>query len=164
MKGSQQVTVIHRVDWEPQDITVNATQVIDIGSLQHDLVVPLIDLQYLHRGAVIKELSVAPKNTPFSIGRDQKKCSLGVPTTFASRDHFHIEHRRGKFIVKDYSTNGTYVKEDGAEVVYLRREEMPLRGNGVISMGQPPEEAEHLVRFLCASTKPASSSTGSKDR
>ncbi len=150
MKGSRQTSVIHRIDWEPQDITVNATQVIDLGTLRHNLVVPQIDLQYLHQGAVIENLSVTPKSTPFSIGRESKKCSLGVPTTFASRDHFHIEHRRGKFIVKDHSTNGTYVKEDGAEVVYLRREEMPLRGGGVITMGQTPEDAEHHIRFQCA--------------
>ncbi|MCP4234759.1 MAG: hypothetical protein GY770_14450, partial [Aestuariibacter sp.] len=95
MKGSQQTTVIHRIDWEPQDITMNATQVINVDILQRNLVVPHIDLQYLHRDAVIENLSVTPKSTPFSIGRESTKCSLGVPTTFASRDHFHIEHRRG---------------------------------------------------------------------
>ena len=161
MKGSQQATVIHRVEWEPQDITINATQVVNIGTLELEMGVPHIELEYLHQGNSIEALSVTPKSTPFSIGRESKKCSLGVPTTFASRDHFHIDLRRGKFIVKDHSTNGTYIKEDGAEVVYLRREEMPLRGSGVISMGQVPEEAEHLIRFQCA-TKPFSGSAGAK--
>ncbi len=153
MKGSQQATVIHRVEWEPQDITVNATQVIDIGTMQLDLVAPQIDLAYLHLDNIVESLSITPKITPVSVGRDSRKCSLGIPTTFASRDHFHIDHHRGKFIVKDHSTNGTYVKEDGAEAVYLRREEMPLRGNGVISMGQVPEESEHIIRFQCESAK-----------
>jgi adenylate cyclase len=153
MKGGQQTSVIHRVDWEPQDITINATQVIEVGTLQQGLVAPHIDLEVHYKGKMVKEVSVTPKITPFSVGREPKVCSLGVPTTLASRDHFHILHRRGKFIIKDKSTNGTYVKEEGADVIYLRREEMPLRGIGIISMGQPPEEAELVVRFQCATAK-----------
>ena len=141
--------MIHRIDWEPQDITVNSTQVLDIASLQYCLVAPQVELIYQHNGEACEEILVTPKNTPFIVGRDPRACSLSVPTTFASRDHFHIDHQRGKFIIKDHSTNGTYVKEDGTDVVYLRREEMPLRGGGFISMGQIPEDAEHLLRFDC---------------
>lgn len=150
MKGSRQTTVIHRIDWEPQDITINSTQVMDLGALHYCLVVPYVDLSYQLNGEVRREISVTPDSTPFIVGRDPKTCSLSVPTNFASRDHFHIDHQRGKFIVKDHSTNGTYVKEDGSDFVYLRREEMPLRGSGVITMGQTPEEADHHVRFDCA--------------
>jgi len=153
MKGSQQISVIHRVDWEPQDITVNATQVINLGTMPFGFAPPHIDLEYQFRGSKVKEVSVTPKITPFSVGREPRICSLGVPTTFASRDHFHILHRRGKFILKDQSTNGTYVAENGADAIYLRREEMPLRGNGIISLGQPPDEAEHIIRFQSAAVK-----------
>ena len=147
MKGSQQVSVIHRVDWEPQDITVNATQVINLGTMPFGFTPPHIDLEYQYRGSTVEKVSVTPKITPFSVGREPRICSLAMPTTFASRDHFHILHRRGKFILKDQSTNGTYVVENDADVIYLRREEMPLRGNGVISLGQSPDEAEHIVCF-----------------
>lgn len=150
IKGSQKTSVIHRIDWEPPDVTLNATQVIDIGALQQDLKIPQIDLTYLRQDSIIESHSVKPKNTPFSVGREEKICTMAVPTTFASREHFQIEHRRGKFILIDRSTNGTYVREDGTETVYLRREEMPLRGSGVISMGQLPAEAEHVIRFRCA--------------
>ena len=153
MKGSQQVAVIHRVDWEPQDVTVNATQVIEIGTMPFGFAPPHIDLEYQYRGSTVEEVSVTTKITPFSVGREPRICSLAVPTTFASRDHFHILHRRGKFILKDQSTNGTYVVENDADVIYLRREEMPLRGNGIISLGQSPEEAEHIIRFHSAVAK-----------
>lgn len=151
MKGSQQVSVIHRVDWEPPDVTLNSTQVIEASALRQDMKIPQIDLTYLKQGSIVESHSVKPKNTPFSVGREQQTCTLAVPTTFASREHFHIEHRRGKFILIDRSTNGTYVREDDTEAVYLRREEMPLRGSGVISMGELPAEAEHVIRFMCAS-------------
>ncbi len=150
MKGSQQVSVIHRVDWEPQDITVNATQVLDIRALKYSMAAPQIDLQIQCRGKTVKEVSVTPKTTPFSVGRELKTCSLAVPTSFASCEHFHILHWRGKFILKDQSSNGTYVKENSAEVIYLRREEMPLRGSGNISLGQESEEADLIVYFKCA--------------
>ena len=153
IKGGQQTSVIHRVDWEPQDITVDATQVINVGTIPFGMAPPHIDIKYRYQGNTVEEVSITPKVMPFSIGREPRICSLGVPTTFASRDHFHILHRRGKFIIKDQSTNGTYVKEEGADVIYLRREEMPLRGKGVISLGQPPREAEHLVHFECGTTK-----------
>lgn len=153
MKGSQQVSVIHRVDWEPPDVTLNSTQVIEASALRQDKKIPQIDLTYLKQGSIVESHSVKPKNTPFSVGREQKVCTLAVPTTFASREHFHIEHRRGKFILIDRSTNGTYVREDDTEAVYLRREEMPLRGTGVISMGELPAEAEHVIRFMCAISK-----------
>jgi len=152
MKGSQQVSVIHRVDWEPQDITVNATQVINMDTMPFGFAPPHIDLEYQYQGSKVEEVSVTPKITPYSVGREPKICSLAVPTTFASRDHFHILHRRGKFILKDQSTNGTYVIGNDADAIYLRREEMPLRGNGIISLGQIPEEAEHIIHFRIATT------------
>jgi class 3 adenylate cyclase len=150
MKGGQSTTVIHRVAWEPLDITINATQVLEAVNLQPVVIAPHIDLKYLEQDVIKKEIKVTPKNTPFIVGRDPNACSLGVPTTFASRDHFHIIHRRGKFILKDHSTNGTYVIADDTADVYLRREEMQLRGNGVIGMGQSPDEADHVIRFECA--------------
>ena len=153
MKGGQQATVIHRVNWEPQDITANATQVLDVVTLRDLQVAPHVELTYVHPESGVSRFAVTPKSTPFVVGRDAKICALGVPTDFASRDHFHIVYRRGKFLISDHSTNGTYVREDGEEVVYLRREEMLLRGAGVISMGQAPEKAAHLIRFQCAAAK-----------
>lgn len=149
MKGSQQISVIHRVDWEPSDVTFNATQVIEVGVMPQMPKIPQIDITYLRHDSILASHSVKPNDTPFCVGREKQICKLAVPTTFASRDHFNIEHRRGKFILTDRSTNGTYIKEDGTETVYLRREEMPLRGSGIISMGQPPGEAEHIIRFQC---------------
>ena len=163
MKGSQQSSVIYRVDWEPQDITVNATQVIELGTLQQDHITPQLDLVYEHEGVVVESLSVTPKLAPFSIGREAKSCSMGVPTTFASREHFHIIFRRGKFLLKDHSTNGTYVQEGDGAAIYLRREEMPLRDSGVITMGQKPEDAEHRLRYQCTIANTAEDNLESKN-
>ena len=44
-------------------------------------------------------------------------------------------YRRGKFVLIDHSTNGTFIQPDGAQEIYLRREELPLLGDGTITLG-----------------------------
>lgn len=58
-----------------------------------------------------------------------------VNDTFASREHIRFESRRGKFVLLDTSTNGTYVETAEGDF-YLRREELVLRGTGKISLGR----------------------------
>ena len=46
------------------------------------------------------------------------------------------------------STNGTFVKNSDGKEVYLRREELPLMGNGVISLGlKTDQEDPHQIYF-----------------
>jgi predicted component of type VI protein secretion system len=52
-----------------------------------------------------------------------------------SRQHARIEFRRGKFVLVDQSTNGTWVRGDDGKDHYLRREELALWGEGMISLG-----------------------------
>ena len=65
-----------------------------------------------------------------------------INSNHASRLHARIEIRRGKFVIIDQSTNGTFVKTSDGENVYLRREESPLLGNGVISLGVNPDQED----------------------
>ena len=41
-----------------------------------------------------------------------------------SRMHAKIEHRKGKFVLVDASSNGTYVHIEGQDVVYLKHDEL----------------------------------------
>ena len=60
---------------------------------------------------------------------------LTIDDVLASRIHASISMRRGKFILTDHSTNGTYVRilEDEH---YLRKEEIGLMHEGEISLGR----------------------------
>ncbi|MBI2381863.1 MAG: adenylate/guanylate cyclase domain-containing protein [Gammaproteobacteria bacterium] len=77
-------------------------------------------------------------------GADGRSLSLGraegndviIAGAFTSRQHAKIEFRRGKFVLCDMSTNGTYVQTEDGQSVYLRREELPLWGSGLISLGE----------------------------
>ena len=90
---------------------------------------------------------VAPPFSKYSIGRDAT-CSLPVNAPLASRVHAELDYQRGKFVLSDHSTNGTYVTDAGGREVFLRRESMPLTGSGTISLGAPLSEQQgEVVRF-----------------
>ena len=75
-----------------------------------------------------------------------KKADMVVNDTMASREHARIECRRGKFILTDMSTNGTYVlTAEGPS--YLRREDIVLVGEGKIALGREISEATEIVTF-----------------
>jgi predicted component of type VI protein secretion system len=82
------------------------------------------------------------------IGRDFNKVNLCMDNSVCSREHCHIAFRRGKYVLVDHSTNGTYVHEENKTPIYLRREEAPLQGNGVISVGQQVDSANPwLIKY-----------------
>ena len=80
-----------------------------------------------------------------SIGRDALN-QIVLTTRRASRNHARIEARKGKFFIKDSSTNGTFVRPEEGDEVRLNREKMVLQGSGSIFFGDPPssEGAEEL--------------------
>jgi class 3 adenylate cyclase len=53
-----------------------------------------------------------------------------------SRMHARIEHRRGKFVLVDASSNGTYVHMAEKDAVYLKHDELQLYGEGIICPGR----------------------------
>ena len=69
------------------------------------------------------------------IGRDDS-CDIAIDADYASREHANLEFRRSKFVLIDHSTNGTYVLFKGQDDIFLRREELPLIGEGLISLGE----------------------------
>lgn len=81
------------------------------------------------------------------LGRDET-CDLIVQNDLASRLHINIELRFGKFIIADQSTNGTYIRFSDGSVVHITREEISLKGNGSISLGQSfAENPSEVVEF-----------------
>lgn len=96
-----------------------------------------------------KTICVTPTMTDYTIGRGAE-CALIVPSPFASRKHAWIEFRRNKFVLVDHSTNGTWVKSGGEPELFLKREELPLQGKGVISLGEPIANNQNfIIRFDC---------------
>ncbi len=97
-----------------------------------------------------RKVEVGTGADSFSLGRDAKN-DLVVPATRASRHHARIEFRNAKFILVDFSSNGTFMRVDGERDVVVHREATPLRGKGWIFLGAADAEADpaRAVRFTC---------------
>src|SRR5437899_382397 len=67
----------------------------------------------------------------------------------ASRQHCTIERRQDKWVLKDRSTNGTYVTAEGDSEMLLQREELTLRKHGWIAFGQPRSGTTEVVEYFC---------------
>ncbi|MEZ4702662.1 MAG: adenylate/guanylate cyclase domain-containing protein [Rhodothermales bacterium] len=86
---------------------------------------------------------------PFLMGRGEKN-DLVVPHQSVSRTHASIEYQGGKFILIDRSTNGTFLQIRNEEKVFLHREQIHLRNEGVIMLGQDmEEEGGEAIHFQC---------------
>lgn len=96
-----------------------------------------------------KEYTIPNSTISYILGRGGD-CELIIKGELISRHHSKIEHRRGKFIITDQSTNGTFVKTMEGQEIFLRREELSLFGAGYISLGKEVDYADfHLIRYHC---------------
>lgn len=102
---------------------------------------------YLTYHERIKELT--SRDDSIILGRSNK-CDFIVESDCASRQHASLTYRRGKFIVSDHSTNGTFIKPQGSKEIYIHREDYPLNGSGFISLGESISvDNEHLIYYSC---------------
>ncbi len=143
IKGSMDDSTIYRLFWKTPTSGFSETQVFSVQTVNEHLDDNQITIIVGDRRFKIK-----PENTPFIIGRNQNQVDLAIDNELVSRDHCHIVFRRGKFVLIDHSTNGTYIKPEDAQEIYLRREELPLLGNGTISLGISNHSAKTtLIKF-----------------
>lgn len=101
-------------------------------------------LRLQYRGG---ELPQRRDTESISIGRDPAS-GLVVHDEMASRQHCTIERRQEQFVLRDHSTNGTYVSFDGDVEITVRRSEVSLRRHGWISFGQPRKPGVEVVEFF----------------
>lgn len=93
------------------------------------------------------KINVPNSTTSFLLGRGID-CELIVQGELISRYHSKIEYRRGKFVITDQSTNGTFIKTQDGQEIFLRREELALYGNGYISLGKEIDRTDiQLIHY-----------------
>lgn len=143
LKGKSEPVHLFELVWEHED---EITRMASGPSLRGDIA-SSGEQHHLNLQVGERQYRFAPARMPVSLGRDGA-CDLPVDHPLASRRHAQCEHIRGKFVFADHSTNGSFITgEDGREV-FLRRENMPLVGRGVISLGCPVrEQTGAVLRF-----------------
>ncbi len=92
--------------------------------------------------------SIDARDASFALGRSEEN-DLVIQHPRVSRLHAGIEFVNGFFVLTDRSTNGTYVRMGGEEVL-VHRDDIRLISEGRISLGQALRENEsQAVRFKC---------------
>ncbi len=144
VKGRNEQLDIYLFAWEQEgDITNMATASSFTNPQRADLVKNLA-LEYAGESH-----SIPTDTTAYTMGRG-KDCELVVKGDLISRYHSRIEHRRGKYIITDQSTNGTFIRSSEGQDVFLRREEFTLFGSGYISLGKKVDlEDPNVIHFVC---------------
>ena len=144
VKGKNQHLDVYMFAWEEEgDMTNMATGSSFTNPARSD---QATNLFLTYQG---KRLSIPVDTDSFLLGRG-KDCDLIVKGDLISRYHSKIEHRRGKFIISDQSTNGTFIKTIGGQTIFLRREEFTLFGSGHISLGRKIDMNDpNIIHFLC---------------
>jgi adenylate cyclase len=137
VKGKKETVDIFEVLWQQEDVTRMTTGVISA---------PLTDPARMRLTYGGDTVLLDNDITQVVMGRS-KAADITVNESLASRHHVRIEHRRGKFFIIDQSTNGTYVHHEDDEA-FLRREEMPISGDGRISLGRSfSDDPQEVVHF-----------------
>lgn len=143
LKGSAKQTTIYRVTWDKYE-----GQVLDatlVGS----------HLETSHAGQEIqlhlhidgREHTLNKSDPPLVCGRDPDYADICIANEKISRRHCSFYYHRGKFVVEDHSTNGSYIHSEDRTELYIRREATPLMHEGVISLGQPQSAPNKQIHF-----------------
>lgn len=137
IKGKSGTIDIYEVVWEQHDVTVMLDDSLEQLTLKTSL-----ELNF--DGNIVTVDQNAPSAT---LGR-QAHNDVVVNDNRVSRSHARIEYRRGKFILIDQSTNGTFLVVQGKKSITLKRDETQLHGNGIIGLGREVEESSpHAVHY-----------------
>ena len=70
---------------------------------------------------------------------------LVVKGNLISRIHAKVEMRRGKFVLVDQSTNGTFVLSVQGEETFVRRDSTEIDGEGTIGLGRAEKPGASLA-------------------
>lgn len=144
VKGKNDHLDVYLFAWEGEgDITNMATAGSFTNPAQHTQAKALT-LTYKS-----KPHTIPVEISSYILGRG-KDCDLIVKGDLISRYHSKIEHHRGKFVISDQSTNGTFIRTTGGQGIFLRREEFALFDSGYISLGKKIDPADpNIIHFIC---------------
>ncbi|TQV88793.1 adenylate/guanylate cyclase domain-containing protein [Aliikangiella coralliicola] len=143
IKGAEESSVIYRVFWQGEEFSDKETRLMSSDIINEELNAVALTIEYEGSTQIIDA-----SDSPFIIGRDPQRCDLLIDGSQVSREHCKIEYSRGKFVLIDHSTNGCYLSAENKDEFYIRREEYPLVGSTILSLGLPIEQAQDgVIKF-----------------
>jgi adenylate cyclase len=142
LKGKSSEVALFEVLWQTEDVT----SMLPAIAMQSRDSKKVARLRLRFQG---QELVLDEGRTQFTIGRAEDN-DIVIKGNLISRLHARIEVNRGKFVLIDQSTNGTFVQSTDGEEAFVRRDSMQLKGEGYIGLGKAPEATSpQSIRFTC---------------
>lgn len=108
-----------------------------------------------NKGRRASKLLLNFRDTTLEISDQRKSINLGraddndlvVKGNLISRIHARIEMRRGKFVLVDQSTNGTFLHDLQGNETFVRRDTTELGAEGTIGLGRAEEADSSLAIY-----------------
>ena len=141
VRGRIDEVALFEVLWQPDEATS---------------MLPTIDWESKTKGPT--KLTLTFRDQRVVVDDKKKNANLGraddndlvVKGNLISRIHARVEMRRGKFILIDQSTNGTFLENARGEEIFVRRDSTELTGEGIIGLGRVAKPGTPLaVHFVC---------------
>ena len=136
VRGKMDEVALYELLWNPEEATS---------------MLPTIEWENRNRKASRMVLSfrdqtveVSDQRKSVNIGRADDN-DLVVKGNLISRIHAKVELRRGKFILVDQSTNGTFLQNVQGEETFVRRDSTELQDEGTIGLGRAEKPGGSLA-------------------
>ncbi|MDH4054367.1 MAG: adenylate/guanylate cyclase domain-containing protein [Gammaproteobacteria bacterium] len=139
VRGRLDEVALFELVWQPEEATS---------------MLPTIEWENKSRKA--SKLLLNFKNSTVEVSDRKKSVNLGraddndlvVKGNLISRIHAKIEMRRGKFVLIDQSTNGTFIQDLQGQEVLVRRDSTELGDEGTIGLGRAEEPGSSLAIYF----------------
>ena len=136
VRGRLDEVALYELVWQPEEATS---------------MLPTIALEGWDRRA--SRLLVNFRDSTVELSDRRKSINLGraddndlvVKGNLISRIHAKIEMRRGKFVLVDQSTNGTFIQNVQGHETFVRRDSTELGDEGTIGLGRAEEPGSSLA-------------------
>ncbi len=110
-------------------------------------------IEWEGRGKNSSKVELSFRDQSIEVNDQCKSVSLGraddndlvIKGNLISRIHAKIEMRRGKILLIDQSTNGTFLQNIEGDETFVRRDSIELRGEGTIGLGRTEEPGSSLA-------------------
>ncbi len=139
VRGRMDEVALFELVWQPDEATS---------------MLPMIEWQDKERKA--SKLLLNFKDSTVEVSDRKKNINIGraddndlvVKGNLISRIHAKIEMRRGKFLIIDQSTNGTFVQDIQGNEDFVRRDSTELGTEGTIGLGRTEEPGSPLAIYF----------------
>ncbi len=142
VRGRMDEVALYELLWNPEEAT---SMLPTIEWENRDRRASRLVLTFRERSVQVND-----QKKSVNIGRADDN-DLVIKGNLISRIHAKIEMRRGKFVLIDQSTNGTFIQNVQGEERFVRRDTTELHGEGVIGLGRAEEPGSSLaIHFKAA--------------